>query len=121
MAPEGGLQHAEASIFAGEAFYSPNLAPLDLKGEGEASARRPAVDVHCTGAADAVFATDMRSGCADLVTDEVTQQHPWFAGAIYRFAVEHEADAVTLVGAHTRHRVTSMTSSRPITRTRSRR
>jgi hypothetical protein len=121
MPPEGGLQDAEASIPVGQAFYRPYLASLDLKGKSEAGARRLTVDVHGAGAADAMLTADMGPGCADLVADEVGQQHPRLAEAVYRFAVEQEVKTVVLFGAHARHPVTSMISSRPIIRTRSRR
>ena len=51
------------------------LAPVGLHGERQAGARGDAVDLDRAGAADAVLAADMRAGRAQLMAQEIGQQH----------------------------------------------
>ncbi len=70
------------------------LAAIDLRGEREAGPRQHAVDDNSAGAADAVLAADMGAGRAQLVTQEIGQQHARLGLALDRLAVEREADGM---------------------------
>src|SRR6202140_5368886 len=65
------LQNAEPVCRRREPFHGAELAAVDLRGQGEAGARRLAVDRDGAGAAHAVLAADMGSGGADLVAQEI--------------------------------------------------
>src|SRR5438067_3693527 len=70
------LDRVELSVGRGERLDGANLGPVALGREGEAGARRAAVDRDGAAPADPVLAAHMRPREARLVTDEVGQQEP---------------------------------------------
>src|SRR6516165_9894196 len=62
MAAEGLLQDRQAIGGGSEILDGANVATLDLYGQGQARARRPAVDLDGAGPAHAVLAADVGAG-----------------------------------------------------------
>src|SRR5690606_29115109 len=98
-----------------------DVTALDLDRQHEARAHRLAVDEHRAGAANAVLAADMGAGGADLVTQEVRQQHARFRLADFVLTVQAELDPVQVVLAQPFHNAVSLMRSDPMRRTSSRR
>src|SRR5262249_61116246 len=100
----GGLQEGEFSRLWSEVLDGAKTCAFDLNGEGEASARGPAVDLNGAGAAHAVFTTDVCAGKADRVPQEVGQQHARLGLGADCLAVEREANDMPAVSARAGHR-----------------
>src|SRR5579872_2484832 len=98
IAFEGGLQNTEAIRRGGEPLDRPQRATIGLHRKHEAGAHQMTVDLDRTGAADAVFTTDMRAGGADLVTQEIREQHARLRLAAARLAVERQLNHMALTG-----------------------
>ena len=62
---------SDVNLVLVEAFDRGDLCPFAGNGIGDARARRHAVEQHRAGAADAVFAAEMRAGQIELVADEI--------------------------------------------------
>src|SRR5262249_47499238 len=85
------LQRAQLSALC-DRLDSRHLVPLHLHCEDQAGARRPAVDPHGAGAADAVLAADMRAGQMQVFAQRVGQQFARLGAKLVRLAVDAEPD-----------------------------
>ena len=121
VAAEGILQRRQTSRFGRKIFDRADMETVDLNRQRQAGSRRDAVDLHGAGAAYAVFATDMRSGEAQLMPQKISQQHTRLGVTFNALAVEGEANAVPLSGIQTRHCRAPLMVASPIRRTSSRR
>jgi hypothetical protein len=97
MALESLLQNAEPIGSGRQTFHRADVAAVDLHREREASTGDHSVHGHGAGPANAVLASDMRAGGADLVTQKIRQQHAGFRFAADDCAVQVEPDLVSLV------------------------
>src|SRR5690606_41821612 len=73
------------------------------------------------GAADTMFASDMRTRDADDVAQEVGEQHARLRLATYSYPIEREGYLMALASLQPRHRSASSITRRPTLRTRPRR
>src|SRR3954471_3897438 len=92
------LQHAEPVGRGREPFDRLEIATIDLRREREAGPGQHAVDDDGAGAAEAVLAADMRTGCAKLVAQEIGEQHARLRLALDGLAVECETDGMADIG-----------------------
>ena len=120
MVPEGGLHGRKPVRCRREALDGADVATFGLDGEGEAGARRQAVDDDRAGAAHAVLAAHMGAGHAGEVAQRIGEQHARLDLERGGAAVQGEAHPVPGVGLQVRHDASSITL-RPSLRTRSRR
>src|SRR5262249_20795617 len=98
VAAEGGLQDREPTRLRSEVLDGAKTCAFDLNGEGEARARRAAIDLDGAGATHAVLATDVCTGETHRVTQEVGQQHARLCLAAGGPAAEREANAMPAIG-----------------------
>src|SRR2546422_1357432 len=87
-----GMQRVARAV--SEALHGLDLVAVRLDGEHEAGADRLAVQQHGAGAAHPVLASNVRSGEAQLVAQEVGEEQP----RLHRALVAHAID-----GDHQRH------------------
>src|SRR5258708_2325000 len=90
MLAEGGLQRRQ--VVARHPFDRHDLFAIGLNGEHQAGADRLSVQQHCTGTTDAVFAAEMRTGLAEIVTKAVCQAGPPLDAGTDSCAIEFEFD-----------------------------
>src|SRR5262249_7047078 len=98
-----------------------DTSPGHLNREHQTSARGPAVDMHGACTANAVFAADMGSCRAKLVSQKIAEQHPRLRFPLDLAAVEHETDPVSDACLQLRHAIASAATARPTRRTNVRR
>ena len=90
---EGLLDRMQRAVLGGERLDGADLVAGGLHREGQARAAGLAVDQHRAGAADAVLAADMGAGEAELVAEEIGEEHANADVALDLLAVDRERDA----------------------------
>src|SRR2546430_121769 len=91
--------HLVAPAGRGEPFHRDQLVPVRLDSEDQARAHGVAIQQHGAGAAHAVLASDVRSGEAELVAQQVGEQEPRLDGTLVPHAVDRDADRHLLIHA----------------------
>jgi hypothetical protein len=98
MATERILQNRQPPGRGREAFDGADFGAVCLYRKREAGTRRHAVNLDGASATDAVLAADMRASHAELVAQEVGEQHTRLGVGLDRAAVELEPHAVARIG-----------------------
>jgi hypothetical protein len=75
----------------GKAFDSPQFGSIGLNRQHNARTHRFAVEVDSTGAAHAVFATNMCTGESKIFTQEIGQKFAWFTPPLAARAIDCES------------------------------
>src|SRR5437667_35776 len=91
MLPERLLERVQPSV-AHQSLHGRDVGAVRLHGEHQAGARGLAVDEHGAGAADAVLATDVGAGEAEVLAQEVHEQLARLAAALAGRAVDGETN-----------------------------
>ena len=73
---EGFLDRMELSIRAGQPLHREDLGPVGLDREEQARTHGASVHQHGADSADAVFASEVRSGEVEIVAQEMQPDHP---------------------------------------------
>ena len=95
MAFEGCLQVAQLRTRAMvQAFDGVDAAAVGLHRQLHAGALGDAVDAYGAGAADAVLTADVGAGGAQLMAQEVRQQHARFGRRAARHAIERDGHRI---------------------------
>ena len=95
---KGLLDRMQRTVRPRHALDRPNVGAVGLHGEGEAGAPGLAVDDHRATAANAMFAADVGSRQAQLMADEVAQQHAGADLVLHPLAVDGHPDGDTRIG-----------------------
>jgi hypothetical protein len=98
MAAERFLQNRQPPGRGRKTFDGADFGAVRLYRKREAGTRRHAVNLDGAGAADPVLAADMRTGHAEIVAQEVGEEHSRFGVGFDRAAVELEANAMARFG-----------------------
>src|SRR6202044_3794672 len=86
-------------VALGQAFDGADLLAFGLHGEHQTGANRRAVDQHRTGAANPVFAADVRAGLPAILADGIDQRAPRLDPNGVAPAVDGQRDLVSLAHA----------------------
>jgi len=95
--PERGLQGMQlAAVTRTQGLHGGYLLAVRLDGEYEARAHRFPVEQDGAGAADAVFAADVRAGEPQRGAEKVGEEQAWLHLPLVRHPVHRDADRVEL-------------------------
>ena len=89
---EGKLQIDEHPIAVGESFDRVNASFIHLYRQHQTRARGNAVDPNGARATHAVFTTDVGSGRAQFVAQEIAEKGAWFGVSASLAAVQAQGD-----------------------------
>jgi hypothetical protein len=92
MVAEGLLQRVERSVAAGQALDCAHLTAVGLNRQHQASARTHSIHQNCAGAANAVFAAEMRSREMQLVAQKVAECHARLNGTFMVASINPQLD-----------------------------
>src|SRR5258707_10348984 len=98
------LDRMQRAVRLGHGLDGANLSAIGLHRQRQARSSGLAVDENGAAAADAVLASHMGAGEAELVTQKVTEQHPHADGPMDGFAVHGERDIDPRIAGSLRYR-----------------
>jgi hypothetical protein len=114
--PECCLQNAEPLSRWSYPLYCAQIATVGLYRERKTSPRQHAIDDDRAGTTNSMFASDVGTSRANLLTEKIGQQHAGLRLALNLPAIQRKTHQVTAHGLPAAHDRTSRTMSRPMLR-----